>query len=210
MEKPGRRLADLRADLYSLIKKARSRARMPGRRRLADQPAVAAQQRRQARCRACRAQARKSPRRQSFTEFTLDMRPGEHAATIAASPRRRRGRAQNGTGTLARWSADAQRSRPPTLELAEALIACRSVTPDDGGCQALLAARLAPLGFTAETIAGNGVTNLWLRRGAGAGADAGASPATPTSCRPGRSSSGSDPFVPTTATACCTAAAPPT
>jgi succinyl-diaminopimelate desuccinylase len=52
-----------------------------------------------------------------------------------------------------------------TLQLAQQLIACRSVTPDDGGCQPLLAARLAPLGFRAETIARNGTTNLWLRRG---------------------------------------------
>jgi len=53
----------------------------------------------------------------------------------------------------------------PTLELAQALIARRSVTPDDGGCQPLVSARLAPHGFAAETISRNGVTNLWLRRG---------------------------------------------
>jgi len=53
----------------------------------------------------------------------------------------------------------------PTLALACELIARRSVTPDDGGCQALLARRLAPLGFRAETLESNGVTNLWLRRG---------------------------------------------
>ena len=53
----------------------------------------------------------------------------------------------------------------PTLELARELIARRSVTPDDGGCQELLAQRLAPSGFRAETIASNGVTNAWLRRG---------------------------------------------
>ncbi len=54
-----------------------------------------------------------------------------------------------------------------TLDLAQQLIACRSVTPDDGGCQPLIAARLAPLGFHAETIARNATTNLWLRRGRG-------------------------------------------
>jgi succinyl-diaminopimelate desuccinylase len=56
---------------------------------------------------------------------------------------------------------------PPsaTLELARALIGRRSVTPDDGGCQALVAARLAPLGFRCETLEANGVTNLWARRG---------------------------------------------
>ena len=53
----------------------------------------------------------------------------------------------------------------PTRVLAEQLIARRSETPDDAGCQALIAARLAPLGFVCETIASNGVTNLWARRG---------------------------------------------
>jgi succinyl-diaminopimelate desuccinylase len=56
----------------------------------------------------------------------------------------------------------------PTLELARQLISRRSVTPEDDGCQALVVERLAPLGFRAETIASNGVTNLWLRRGASA------------------------------------------
>ena len=53
----------------------------------------------------------------------------------------------------------------PTLKLVQDLIARRSVTPDDGGCQASLAARLAASGFATETIAGNGVTNAWMRRG---------------------------------------------
>ncbi len=53
----------------------------------------------------------------------------------------------------------------PTLSLARELIARRSVTPDDGGCQALLADRLTPLGFRCETLQCNGVTNLWARRG---------------------------------------------
>jgi succinyl-diaminopimelate desuccinylase len=52
-----------------------------------------------------------------------------------------------------------------TLELARALVARRSVTPEDGGCQQLLAARLRPLGFTVESLASNGVTNFWARRG---------------------------------------------
>jgi succinyl-diaminopimelate desuccinylase len=53
----------------------------------------------------------------------------------------------------------------PTLQLVHDLIARRSVTPDDGGCQSMLAARLAASGFTTETIASNGVTNAWMRRG---------------------------------------------
>lgn len=53
-----------------------------------------------------------------------------------------------------------------TLELVRQLIARRSVTPADDGCQDLIAQRLAPLGFRAERIDRGGVTNLWLRRGA--------------------------------------------
>ncbi|MBS0321163.1 MAG: succinyl-diaminopimelate desuccinylase [Proteobacteria bacterium] len=52
-----------------------------------------------------------------------------------------------------------------TLALASALIERRSITPADGGCQDLVAERLAPLGFTLETIAAGGVVNLWARRG---------------------------------------------
>ncbi|MGA8052692.1 MAG: succinyl-diaminopimelate desuccinylase [Burkholderiales bacterium] len=51
------------------------------------------------------------------------------------------------------------------LELVRALIARRSVTPDDAGCQALIASRLAPLGFRTEPIVCSDVTNLWARRG---------------------------------------------
>lgn len=51
------------------------------------------------------------------------------------------------------------------VELTEQLIARPSVTPEDAGCQALIARRLAPLGFRGETIERNGTTNLWLRRG---------------------------------------------
>jgi len=53
----------------------------------------------------------------------------------------------------------------PALELARELIARRSVTPEDGGCQALLAARLGAAGFRTEDASVNGVSNLWARRG---------------------------------------------
>jgi succinyl-diaminopimelate desuccinylase len=53
----------------------------------------------------------------------------------------------------------------PVLDLARALIARRSVTPDDAGCQELIKARLAPLGFRCDSHVVNGVTNLWARRG---------------------------------------------
>ena len=54
----------------------------------------------------------------------------------------------------------------PTLDLALQLIRIPSVTPEDGGCQALIARRLAPLGFVAQELAFGAVRNLWLRRGA--------------------------------------------
>jgi succinyl-diaminopimelate desuccinylase len=52
-----------------------------------------------------------------------------------------------------------------TLDLARELIARRSLTPDDAGCQELLKARLSRAGFRCETLVSNGVTNLWARRG---------------------------------------------
>jgi succinyl-diaminopimelate desuccinylase len=60
------------------------------------------------------------------------------------------------------------------LRLAEQLIACRSVTPEDGGCQALIAERLSALGFACESHPfgpeGARVSNLWaVRRGAPGG-----------------------------------------
>jgi len=53
----------------------------------------------------------------------------------------------------------------PTLLLVRELIARRSLTPDDGGCQALLIERLRPLGFRCDSLVVNGITNLWARRG---------------------------------------------
>lgn len=52
-----------------------------------------------------------------------------------------------------------------TIDLACELIACRSVTPDDGGCMDIVAGRLAPLGFSVERLDSAGVSNLWARRG---------------------------------------------
>jgi succinyl-diaminopimelate desuccinylase len=55
-----------------------------------------------------------------------------------------------------------------TLRLTEQLISRPSVTPDDAGCQPIIARRLAPLGFACETIesgpASFRVTNLWAKR----------------------------------------------
>ena len=55
-----------------------------------------------------------------------------------------------------------------TLYLTEELVSRASVTPNDAGCQALIAARLSPLGFVCETIESGPehfrVTNLWAKR----------------------------------------------
>jgi len=51
------------------------------------------------------------------------------------------------------------------LQLAQELIGRRSVTPEDGGCQAMVAERLARIGFKCEPMRFGEVTNLWARRG---------------------------------------------
>jgi len=82
------------------------------------------------------------------------------------------------------------------LELAKELIARKSVTPEDGGCQELLAARLAKAGFRCEPMKFGDVSNLWARRGS----------ASPVVCFAGHtdvvptgplSEWHSDPFIPT-------------
>lgn len=88
------------------------------------------------------------------------------------------------------------------LRLTEALIALPSVTPADGGCQALLGERLSRIGFACETLVCGPehfrVTNLWaLRRGSRPGpvlAFAGHTDVVPTGPLERWRS---DPFVPT-------------
>lgn len=53
----------------------------------------------------------------------------------------------------------------PALELTADLIRRRSVTPDDAGCQTLMADRLKALGFRIESMPFGDVENLWARRG---------------------------------------------
>jgi succinyl-diaminopimelate desuccinylase len=91
-----------------------------------------------------------------------------------------------------------------TLSLVEQLISRRSVTPDDGGCQALIRERLAPLGFEFHTLQHGPddakVTNLWaVRRGTAGSAGkllafAGHTDVVPTGPLAQWTS---DPFVPT-------------
>ncbi|MEP6739115.1 MAG: succinyl-diaminopimelate desuccinylase [Caldimonas sp.] len=90
-----------------------------------------------------------------------------------------------------------------TLRLAEQLIARRSVTPDDGGCQVLVAERLQKIGFACTALPfgpeAARVDNLWaIRRGSEAGgkllAFAGHTDVVPTGPLPAWTS---DPFVPT-------------
>jgi succinyl-diaminopimelate desuccinylase len=54
-----------------------------------------------------------------------------------------------------------------TLELARELIAKPSVTPQDAGCQDLIAELLRGAGFGAERLRYGEVDNLWARRGRG-------------------------------------------
>ena len=56
-----------------------------------------------------------------------------------------------------------------TLELTKQLIAAHSITPDDAGCQTLMADRLKAIGFTVEELNFSdnhgSVKNFWARRG---------------------------------------------
>mgnify|MGYP001826533394 FL=1 len=52
-----------------------------------------------------------------------------------------------------------------TLELTKELIARPSVTPDDQGCQQVIADRLRKIGFTIENLRFEDVDNLWARKG---------------------------------------------
>ena len=54
------------------------------------------------------------------------------------------------------------------LNLAKELILRASVTPDDAGCQPLLAERLSRAGFACEPLRFGAVDNLWATHGSGA------------------------------------------
>jgi succinyl-diaminopimelate desuccinylase len=54
-----------------------------------------------------------------------------------------------------------------TLKLTQELIARQSVSPVDGGCQALMIERLQALGFEVESLKFGPVDNFWAKRGSG-------------------------------------------
>ena len=54
------------------------------------------------------------------------------------------------------------------LQLAKELLLRPSITPDDEGCQALIAERLQRAGFTCESLRFGDVDNLWATHGSGA------------------------------------------
>jgi succinyl-diaminopimelate desuccinylase len=51
------------------------------------------------------------------------------------------------------------------IDLLFELLRRRSITPEDAGCQPLLAERLERLGFACESMPFGEVSNLWARRG---------------------------------------------
>ena len=53
------------------------------------------------------------------------------------------------------------------LSLSKQLIECPSITPDDAGCQKLIAEHLSALGFTIEPMKAGDVDNLWATIGSG-------------------------------------------
>lgn len=53
----------------------------------------------------------------------------------------------------------------PVIELAQALIQRRSVTPEDAGCQELMNKRLAKAGFNIESLFFTDTLNTWARKG---------------------------------------------
>ena len=53
------------------------------------------------------------------------------------------------------------------IELTKALISRQSVTPDDAGCQQLMASRLTAVGFDVEVMHFDDTLNMWARKGRG-------------------------------------------
>ncbi len=64
-----------------------------------------------------------------------------------------------------------QNSHSAVIDLTRALVERASITPDDAGCQQLIAQRLLPLGFEAKWYLFNDVSNLLITRGRANGPD---------------------------------------
>ena len=97
-----------------------------------------------------------------------------------------------------------------TVDLTLDLISRNSVTPADQGCQEVMTRRLAEAGFQIENLRYGNVDNFWATRGRGGPVLCFAGPhrrgAHRARSRSGRAIRSS----PRCATACSTAAAPPT
>jgi succinyl-diaminopimelate desuccinylase len=83
-----------------------------------------------------------------------------------------------------------------TLRLTEELMSRASVSPADGGCQALMIQRLQAIGFTVENLRYGPVDNFWATRGAGGPVFCFAGHTDVVPAGP-REEWHSDPFVPT-------------
>ena len=94
------------------------------------------------------------------------------------------------------------------LDLTCELIARPSVTPDDAGCQALLAARLKQAGFQCDHLRLGDVDNLWATHGQGAPVLVllGHTDVVPARASPGPATRSPH----RSAMACCMGAVPPT
>ncbi|MGB2272200.1 MAG: succinyl-diaminopimelate desuccinylase, partial [Pseudomonadales bacterium] len=53
----------------------------------------------------------------------------------------------------------------PTIDLAMQLMACKSVTPDDAGCQKVMIDRLEAIGFEVKNLRFDDVDNFWAVHG---------------------------------------------
>src|SRR5690606_14920756 len=70
-------------------------------------------------------------------------------------------------GSWIRWKRQRSLLMSDVLSLLQELISRRSVTPDDAGCQALVAERLQRAGFDCEHLRYGEVDNLWATHGEG-------------------------------------------
>ena len=189
-------------DIARLITEGRGLARRrPGPRRFADQPDVAPAKRHDAGVQGLRAEGgarrRHLHRHHARRDASRIARDTARHAMSAARPFRRRSFPRAAKRPFVAAGDCLQGSGGPmnALRLTEALIARRSVTPDDGGCQALLGERLQARRFLSarRIVCGPAdfrVTNLWALRQAVAPGRRWPSPATPTWCPPGRWSAG--------------------